>query len=417
MPLKRPLFRGLTPRQWLNLVWVALAVFFVCFGGWYAATGGLCDYMGADYRAFYASARIASERGFVRVYDLTIQDLYQRPLYDQCASATNRLPYAPVPMPYLPAFVLLFLPMALLPYFTAYGVWVVLNLALIVLYMIRFKRALGPENGGDILPLLLICLPIFSNAFLGQVNGWMLICLGEFFLAMQRGKDFRAGAWLFGLLVKPQTLILLLPGLLLKRRYKALLGFAAVCMAILLISIVLVGRSGLKELVLLLLQSLTGEKASNSHFEVMMNWRSLAYNLGLVIPQPASWALAIAGMAATVLVVIVLWLRPVDFTSPRFGLLLFCTFAATFAATWHSHVHMVLPLIPLILFLYARRLMPWQIVYTWLLGPPAVFSLATFLIPDFAYRLFGLLMLALNLFLVAWSARELWRPPDVATSG
>jgi hypothetical protein len=456
----RPPFRGLNARQWLNLLWAALFAFYITFAVMYVRTGGICDYMGADYRAFYASAQIAHDRGFAQVYDLQTQDQYQRPLYDQCFSSPDRLPYVKVPMPYLPVFVLLFMPMLLFGYMPSYWVWIVLNLGLIVLYMFRFKKALGKENGGDILAQLLICLPIFINMLLGQVNGWLLICMGEFFLALVHGKDgpcsweqtrpggflararevpwlhavgrpfgrtldfvlsivctrdFRAGLWLAGLVLKPQTLILLLPGLLFSRRFKALAGFATASLSIGVASIAMAGGYGLGDLILLMRHYLTGLPTNAP--EAMMNWRALAINLGSFLPSPLAWGLAMAGLALTVLVALPWWFRRVDTSSPRFGLVVFGTYAATCAATWHSHMHMILPLIPLVLFLYARKQMPWWVAYTWLLGPSTIFPLVLLLKRSIAYNLFGVSVLALNLFMLGWAVWTFWRqerPPKPA---
>ena len=460
LPSQRPLFRRLTGRQWLNLLWAALAAFYFTFGGWYVATGGLCDYMGADYRAFYASARIATEQGFAKVYDLQVQDLYQRPLFEQCAGAVARVPYVPVPMPYLPAFALFFLPMAPLSYIPSYFVWIALNLGLIVLYMIRFKRALGPENGGDILMPLLVCLPVFSNTFLGQVNGWMLICLGEFFLLLTYGRDytwscresrlgraltrlrtwlrripwlhtlgrsaadvcdwlsallgsreFRSGLWLGGLLLKPQTLILILPGLLLSRRFRTLLGFGCSCLLVALVSVSLAGGYGLGDLAVLILHYVRGLPTNAP--EAMMNWRAVAFNLDDILPRFA-WAISMGGLIVTAGIALSLWVRPSQ-VSRRFPLILFGTYAATCAATWHSHTHMLLPLIPLLLYLYAKGDIPWPIVYVWLLGPPIEFPLMLALRSDVAYNWMGLSTLALNMVLLLWVSWIVWRREDRAS--
>jgi hypothetical protein len=409
MRLQRPLFRGLAPRQWLNLLWIALFAFYISFAGWYVATGSLCDYMGADYRAFYASAQIARDRGFAQVYDLKTQDAYQRPLYDQCYSGPARVPYVPVPMPYLPPFVLLFMPMAPLPYMTSYFVWIFLNLALIVLYMFRFKRALGAVNGGDIMAQLLVCLPVFSNFFLGQVNGWMLICLAEFLLALMKGKDFRAGLWLVGLLVKPQTLILILPGLLLARRFKSLAGFTVSCVAIAGISMLLAGGYGLGDLAILILHYVRGLPTNAP--EAMMNWRAVAFNLSNLVPPNVAWAISMGGLMVTAGVGLSLWVRP-SLLPDRLPLILFGTYAATCAATWHSHTHMILPLIPLILYLYAQKQISWRLVYLWLLGPSLIFPIMLAVKPDIAYNLFGLSMLGLNMLLVTWTMSKVWGKPD-----
>ena len=72
---------------------------------------------------------------------------------------------------------------------------------------------------------------------------------------------------------------------------------------------------------------------------------------------------------------------------------------------------MILPLIPLILYLYSRGQLPWKILYVWLLGPPLEFPLLLAIKPNIAYNLFGMSTLALNMFLLTWTAWVLWRKP------
>jgi len=458
---RRPLFRGLNARQWLNLIWAAFFVFYIAFGIRYVLSGGLCDYMGTDYRAFLASAKIAHERGFAQVYNLETQTEYQRVLYEQCPSGPTRTPYVVVPMPYLPAFVLLFMPLLSLDFVPALCIWITVNVVILVLYMIRFVKALGRGDGRDILFQLIVCVPFFSNMFLGQVNGWLLICLGEFFLATMRAgsagvddasprpwfpghgnpgfsgfcsrglhafvegvlkpagrllrdREFHGGMWLAGLLLKPQTLIILLPGLLLGRRFKALAGFVVTSLLITGVSLSLAGGYGIGDLVLLILNYVIGLPTNAP--EAMMNWRGLAVNLGALVPHELAWGIAIFGMVLTVAGGISFWVRPPAISSTRFGIAMLGTYAATCAATWHSHVHMVLPLIPLVLFLYARRRLPWEPLYLWLFGPAMIFPVALVVIPEFAYNLAGVSMLVLNLYLLAWALQAFWRTRNRAVS-
>ena len=72
--------------------------------------------------------------------------------------------------------------------------------------------------------MLLISLPVFLNLFTGQVNVWLVVCVGEFMRASISGREFRSGLWLGGLLLKPQALLLLAAGLLMRRRARILAG-------------------------------------------------------------------------------------------------------------------------------------------------------------------------------------------------
>jgi len=399
------------PRQWFNIFWVALIIIYAVSLGvilWRFQVPGLLI---TDFQAFYATAQIAETKGFSQVYNLQLQSQFQQALQNQNLHGLFQDAFETVPMPYLPAFILLFLPVAALGYFPAYMSWVLLNAALLLLYVFRFSRALGSENGRDLIVKLLICLPVFSNLVLGQVNVFLLIFLGEFLLASLRGKDMQSGLWLSLLLLKPQTLILILPALLIQKRYKTLSGFALGSAAVFLLSLVLVGPRSLAGLGLLLLGYVHGLPSNNP--EVMMNWRAVAMNLSTFLPGLVAWIIALEGMTLTVVVTLSMWRKPIDSTSPRFALLLLGTFAGTLSVTWHAHNHMEIMLIPLILYLYARKMLPWKIIYLWFLAPPVYLAIMFLVSPQNAYGLFGIGSLAVNLILLVWTARSLRTPHPI----
>lgn len=430
MPSRRPPFRGLTAQQYFNLALALPTVAYILFGLLALQSGLAADYLAADYRSFISSARISTNPryGFAHIYDLSIQEQFQRPLYNEITGGHGLTPYATAPTYYLPAFVLPFLPLVIFPFKTGYLIWILLNAAGTVLYLWRFKKAIGGRGGYGILGNFLLYLPLYPNLILGQVNLWLMICMGEFFLACRAGKEFRAGLWLAGLLLKPQTLIFLIPGLLLSRRFRALGGFSSALLVILVLSVVLVGIPGMIHLGELYLLSSTGESAPHkailnwtelarqlsapgeptTHAEVMMNWRAVAINLLAVFSAPVAWGLAFAGMGLTALAGLSLWLRRTEITSPRFGLVLLGTYAATCAVTWHSHVHMILPLLPLALYLYSEGTLSWPRLYAWLYGMPLLLPVFVLVAPALAYTSAGLLTLALNLYLTAWAVGRFW---------
>ncbi len=404
-------FRRLKPAQWLNLLWIALAIFYVLYtvgSLWYR---GLFDFAGTDFRPFRASAEIAYERGFAQVYDLAIQERFQRPLYDAYARGASPWPYETVPMPYMPAFVLAFLPMLLLPPAPGFVVWTLLNGTLLVLYLRRLSRALGiPRPRSDLIGMM-VCVPAFLTLFFGQVSVWLLVFLGEFLLCWWRGREFQGGLWLAGLLLKPQFLILLLPGLLIARRFKLLAGFAAAGLALLALSFLLAGWQGLMNLAQLILLY-PGELPTTSP-NIMMNWRSLAVNLDLLLPSPLAWGPAVAGMGLTGVAGFSLWLRSPDSARPRLALAVLGTYAATCAITWHAHVHMALPLLAPLLLLQADGALPRGLLNLWIAVPGVLFVAVGIALPGLGQAMAGLSLLALNLYLLAWSVREFWRPrPD-----
>jgi len=397
-------FRRIQAFPWRTLFWLAMAVFYTLFVVGVLRMRGFFDYLASDYFAFRTSAAISLEHGFAGVYDLALQEQYQRPLFETYANGPLHGIYAPVPTPFLPPFILLFWPLLLLAPIPAFVGWTGLNAAALALYLWRLCRALGLRYGEFLFPVLLSAAA-FATLFFGQVNVWLVICLGEFYLASRQGRDLPAGLWLSGILLKPHLLILLIPGLLVGRRFRLLASFAAASLALLLLSLLLAGPSGLLALARLLLGYTSGLPTNNP--SVMINWRALAVNLGAFLPGPGVWWVAGLGMAVTAALGLAMGLRLGRPASPLFGLALLGIYAATCAVTWHAHVNLGLP--EVVLLMGAWPYLPRPLSSAWLIVPTLIFPVAFVTVPGLAHQLVGLSLLALNLVLVAWVAWALWR--------
>ena len=132
--------------------------------------------------------------------------------------------------------------------------------------------------------LIVISYPVFLNFFWGRINVWLAICVGEFMRMAIKGKPFVSGLWLAGLLMKnPQSLVLILPVLLLQRSWKKLVGFAAGTIAVLVISLGLSGIQGVRALFDLWLKYAAAIPTNAP--ENMVNWRMLGIQLGFVMPS------------------------------------------------------------------------------------------------------------------------------------
>jgi hypothetical protein len=102
-----------------------------------------------------------------------------------------------------------------------------------------------------------------------------------------------------------------------------------------------------------------------------------------------------------------LWKRRYPASEAGFIILILATFTATFAATWHSHFYLLMLLLPFLLTLDLKRVISATWRWAWIAGPPVYFALLYLVNPGQARNWFGLGMLALNLFLLAWAARQL----------
>jgi hypothetical protein len=399
--------RSTQSEWWQRLTLAALTLAYAVYVAQAVATRGLFEYVGIDYQTFRASGEIARTSGFAQIYDLAAQAQYQQPLRDQYSFGRWRIPFVQAPAPYLPVFVLPFL---ILPSFAPIPglvFWTLLSAGILVIYLRQLLSAAGDEWRVSLPFELTLALPVFLTLLFGQINVWLLVFTGQFLLANARGRELRSGLWLGGLLLKPQTLILFLPGLLISRRFKVLAGWAISLLVILAISAALAGMQGLQNLVQLV--RLYPGNLPTTFPDSMMNWRALTLNRALFLSSSVAWKLGMAGLAMSLVLGLALWLAPAPPASGRFALVVLGTWAATAGVAWHSHVHMALPMLAPLLYLALRQEVPRWLVHVWILGPSVLFLEEAFRVsPGQAHVLAGLAMLAVNSLVLGWVTRVLW---------
>lgn len=369
-PVSRLPFQRLGAVGRQNLGLAALATYYLI---WFLIplTQGLFFLsLASDYLALWSAGHIAAEQGFAQVYRLDVLRRVQQPLVPN-PDPTN-LVFSPIPAPYLPIFLL---PMSLLARLSpqiSFWIWTVSNLGLLLGYLLFYLQRLGewPRLKRPFL-FLLFSFPVFGNFFWGQLNVWLVICVGEFFWNLRQSHPYRAGVWLAGMLLKPQTLLLILPILLIWRAWKVLAGFSSAAAALFAISALLLGDQGVRNFFTLSRfwgnegNALVAINPSN-----MMNWRMVAEHLGRWIGSGPAWALALIGSALT------LWfaLRPVlkSPTGDHCAAALLRIFAATLIVTWHAHYHMAMILLPLLLAVLAQETLSFRPLLWWVFLPPLV---------------------------------------------
>jgi hypothetical protein len=411
----------LAARQWLDRLWWLWLVVLLGAGIHLFRTGYFCRYPATDFRGYYASAQIAWQQGFARVYDQPTQDAYQSRLPFRCLDGTYSDPLLRVSMPYLPAFAALLLPLPALEFTTSYLFWTLLSLLVLVFYSWYFVHSLTGAVNGRKLFQWMICLPLFANLALGQMNVFLVVCLGEFTLALIRGKELRGGFWLAGMLLKPHSLILFLPGLVVARRWKVLAGFLSSAVLLMAGSYLLAGRQGIEGMFEMIVQFASPEFTTAP---TMMNWRALALNMQAFSPAWLAWGIALAGMLLAAVLCLMMWrslaqgsahgARPSGNNRQEAALtktgsnalpvvfLVLATYAACASIAWHSHFYMLLPVIPLLIYLDCRNKVPTGLVALWIWGPFLFYGFFTWIAPSLARNALGLGMLGLNLVFFAW---------------
>ncbi len=402
-------FSQLNFENWQNLILVGLFFFYLSQFGFMLTKESFLRGYGVDYLAFWSIGKIADEKGFDEIYDIeNIRATQIQVLEDQrMLTKGGEADISPIPAPFFSFFVLPFQLLSKVEPKQSYWIWTGINLAVLIGYLIFFIRKTLPENipsffARRMLILMLLSFPMIVNITEGQVEIFLVVCLGEFIRCALSEKPFFAGLWLGGLLLKPQLLIMIIPILLLQRNWKVVLGFFATSGLIIGSSLLLAGFKGMRSLINLWFRY--GEGIASNSPERMINWRMVAINLN----SSFGWIIAIIGMALTTLATFYLVRKNIVFGSSQWVMVILGVFSATLAVTWHSHFHMAAVLIPFLIYCSLTQMLNRKIVLFWSVSTPAILLIvnigALFLyiftetkIPDFGAMLLGASGFVLNL--------------------
>lgn len=401
-------FQSLDSQARQNLVLFALLIYYLIQIGIALYVNNLFNTLGSDFLGFWTTGHIANTQGYAHIYDANLVSKIQKPYHE--VIETDNI-YAPILTAFFPVFGLPFQLLAFQQPESAFAIWTFINVIVLVFYLQFFIFDLTQKRiHPGILAFLIISYPVFHNVFWGQINIWLVICMGEFMRSLKHKNSFVGGLWLSGMIAKPQALILLIPALILKRYWKEVAGFMTGSLVIVAISFVMVGTQGLRELLNVWLGFASGIPTNAP--EHMVNWRMVMVQLSTIANPNFSLVVAIIGIAITLLAAFFIWPTPTDSSSKEFSVILLGLMTATSAITWHSHVHMMLIFLPPFAYLAAQNQLPSKIVNYWIFGPPAALILSYFclllvnfkFLPEFGYEglLIGLWGLTFNLTTLVW---------------
>jgi hypothetical protein len=214
--------------------------FSIAFSLWIATPERLTKR--TDFPAFYNAGRILNEYPRGSLYKTELQ----RNLYREIAPAARTdLFFA-----YTPFFALFFAPLALLPYLPAFACWALVSLALFTTgFRLAWTAASLPRrhfSTGFVLALSF--LPFYSWCLLiGQTSAFGFFWLALAIYLDRKGRRFVSGCALAMLLYKPTLLLLLVPMLLVTKRWRTLAGFCVGAVVLGLVSLAVIGFSGIPD--------------------------------------------------------------------------------------------------------------------------------------------------------------------------
>ncbi len=283
--------------------------------------------LGADYAAFYTAGTILNEYPSDRLYDLQLQDRLYHGLFPQ-VSAGEILPYANPPF-----LAELFRPLARLTYGQSFLIWLMISLGFYVagvLLLLNTLENIRDADRGLILLLALSFEPFVMECWLGG----QLSSIGLFLVAAAvrfdlRGRYLASGLVLGCCLYKPTLLPLLLPMLVISRRWNTVAGFILTATALAAMSLWLVGFQTCSDYIHLMFGYAGAATGSASIFRL---WKFVDLNtffklLPGVSASLARWLVVTLGLVALPMLARFWW--TMDRSADRHRL----TWAATIACT------------------------------------------------------------------------------------
>jgi hypothetical protein len=387
--------------KWIWGIICLLTLGYLAFSVTVVKDRGLFEYVGIDYRLWYSTGMIIRYHGVSSIYDLNLQSQYQLPLYEQFRHASpESMKFWPLPLPYPSIFTLPMVGLTIFSPKTGFIFWTCINSIGTLLYILFFIKSTSSRIPIVYILLGFLSLPIFLNLFLGQVNLLILVSFGESVRLFKKNNEIGAGLWLAGLLIKPQTLLILIPALILHKKKHILFGFVISSTVVLGCSLILSGVDGIKSMFRIISSwPIVNMNVILENSGISLN--SLVVNLKQVLAPNLSNALYIFIFAIILFLIIVIWLpRNSPLATENLYRTFLCTYAATCTLSPHSNIHMAIPMVALGLLVVSRNKQFASLALCWIVLPACLFLLASLISTGFAHITAGLMTILMNTMLI-----------------
>lgn len=353
-----------------NMLWFLgfafLFGFYIFTTGLDLIKGNFCGNTAIDYCAYWSTGEIINMEGFAKIYDLKILEEHQSAIYPRPFKNSDY--FLIIPFPYLSIFALPFALLSKLSLKISYLVWVLINAAAFVLYLRFFiSQTLREKIPLTLLAALLFSVPVFLNLSYGQLNIWLGIFAGEFVRNLIKKHPVFAGVWLAGLLLKPQTLILVLPFLLFTKEFRVLIGFAVNSATLITGSFLLGGVEGALGWYKILVGSSAGRSAANPL--VMMNWRMLSMHINNFTSSNYGLIALVVGVLITLAILLMIIKNTEAVSTTQIVIRYLTIFTATMLITWHAHLSMGIVTFPFFAYILQKKMFPMKLLTIWIVLP------------------------------------------------
>lgn len=240
-----------------------------------------------EFMAFYTVGHMLN-RSSTHLYDSTAFLAEYDGLFPRVSGGDPLYGHAPFEA-------LVFRPFARLPFESAVVAWQAVSLALVGAGFSLVWLS-GEALPRSLLPLALLLAISFhptsvSLILNGQVSGLVFLWIALAIWLQRRGREYGSGAVLALCLSKPTLLILLLPMLVVARRWRVLVGFLGGTVAVGALSLAVVGGSGCIDYVLTLFRFGKVATAGDGTFSPPSLYVDLNSFIRMLTAWPGAWPL------------------------------------------------------------------------------------------------------------------------------
>jgi len=328
----------------------------------------------ADFLPFYAAGRIAITHGMSKVYDWEAQ----RNAEDEVLNETIRQMLvakgqpvnpqdfgAPIqmtevnPFPHPPFIVPVLMLLARLDYVSAFVSWSVLMSILFILAAIILLRLVPQAHGWDRWVLFLgtiLFFPAFFSVINGQDTALLLLGASMWLYGFLQECDGFAGLSLALTLIRPHMGLMLGLPFLFKRR-KVWWWFCAAAGILVLVSVLLLGWTGIVNFLRILATSADGEGNKFFNENLMVNLIGLLRRIFPLLEAAFVRLIGWIGFAAAIIYLCVVWGKNAGIKERHIGLAVIVTIIGVPHIHYHDLALLLIPIIGVIRVMLDKKLL------------------------------------------------------------
>ncbi len=296
------------------------------------------SWLGGDYSTFYVAGTILNEYSPSQLYDFNLQNKLLHSLLPGIPGAAE--------LPFLnpPFFALLFKPLSLLPFIPSYLSWILISSGLYVCGFLLIRKTL-PALPTHIYTLSLLLAISFEPFIMESAFGGNTSAFGFFALALaiyfeRTGNRTLSGISLALCLYKPTLLLLIIPMIIVSRRFRTAGGFIIGAVLLAGISFLTVGKQSCIDYLNILL-GVSGKSLSTGvifrnfkYVDIFSFYRPLFGNFTFLY-----WGSIMITMIASIPLLVQRWWKLDKLDKNRRDLILACTLTWTTVFNVHFGIY------------------------------------------------------------------------------